>query len=196
MSWNTPDPQRVVPFNNVGAKEADFPAGTDQVLDELARLLIMEGERRTGYRLHPGWCWGQYVKDIAGTNTLSYHGKAGGRALDINAPTNGRGGRGDIPGGFVKLMEEYGWTWGGRWSYTDPMHFEWHGSPESARRALARLRRELADAEAPRFRTVYYVGDHAFRKQRRALSYLQGKLKSAEDQEVEYLVHVERERRG
>lgn len=58
-------------------------------------------------------------------NDLSAH--AFGRALDFDAATNGYG----IPArsmqidrDFVRCMEECGWTWGGRWTETDGMHFQ------------------------------------------------------------------------
>ncbi len=59
---------------------------------------------------------------IAGTTTLSNH--SFGLALDLNVPGNQRGTAGEIDRGVVAIFERWGFTWGGRWSYTDPMHFE------------------------------------------------------------------------
>ncbi|MCU1586751.1 MAG: family peptidase, partial [Frankiales bacterium] len=47
-----------------------------------------------------------------------------GIAIDINAATNGRGGRGTMDMRVVNIFKRWGFRWGGDWSYTDPMHFE------------------------------------------------------------------------
>jgi hypothetical protein len=59
---------------------------------------------------------------IAGTHTLSNH--AFGLAIDINASENGRGTAGQMDRGVVAIFQRWGFTWGGTWHYTDPMHFE------------------------------------------------------------------------
>jgi len=59
---------------------------------------------------------------IAGTHTLSNH--AFGLAIDIDAATNQRGTRGTMNPAVVQIFEKWGFTWGGTWHYTDPMHFE------------------------------------------------------------------------
>jgi hypothetical protein len=63
-----------------------------------------------------------YPRFIAGTSSLSNH--AFGLAIDINAPENGRGTAGRMDPGVVQAFERWGFTWGGTWHYTDPMHFE------------------------------------------------------------------------
>jgi len=68
---------------------------------------------------HMGWTPGR---------PLSVH--SWGAAIDFDASTNGYGvpfARMQIDPGFVRCMEECGWTWGGRWtgSYADGMHFQW-----------------------------------------------------------------------
>jgi len=47
-----------------------------------------------------------------------------GAALDLNAETNQLGTPGDMDAGLVQLFEACGWTWGGRWKRSDPMHFQ------------------------------------------------------------------------
>ena len=63
-----------------------------------------------------------YPRFIAGTHSLSNH--AFGLALDLNVPGNQRGTAGEMDRGVVAIFEHWGFTWGGRWHYTDPMHFE------------------------------------------------------------------------
>lgn len=59
---------------------------------------------------------------IAGSQTLSNH--AFGLALDFNVPGNQRGTVGDMDRGIVAIFERWGFSWGGYWKWTDPMHFE------------------------------------------------------------------------
>jgi len=74
-------------------------------------------------KIHPGEYAGCYnARFIAGSTTLSNH--AFGLALDLNVPGNQRGSVGDMDRGIVSIFEHWGFTWGGRWSWTDPMHFE------------------------------------------------------------------------
>ena len=56
------------------------------------------------------------------SNGLSLH--SWGIAFDINVPTNLRGMKGDIHPRVVQIFKNWGFAWGGDWSYTDPMHFE------------------------------------------------------------------------
>ncbi len=88
-------------------------------------------------KIHPEQYAGcYYPRFIAGTSTLSNH--AFGLALDINAVENQRGTVGLIDRGVVAAFEKWGFTWGGDWRYTDPMHFELNSirtpTPESARK--------------------------------------------------------------
>jgi hypothetical protein len=74
-------------------------------------------------KIHPEQYAGcYYPRFIAGTTTLSNH--AFGLALDINAIENQRGTVGLIDRSVVQVFEKWGFTWGGTWHYTDPMHFE------------------------------------------------------------------------
>ena len=74
-------------------------------------------------RIHPGEYAGcYYPRFIAGSTTLSNH--AFGLALDLNVPGNQRGTVGEMDRSVVSIFEHWGFTWGGRWRYTDPMHFE------------------------------------------------------------------------
>ena len=74
-------------------------------------------------QIHPGEYAGCYnPRFIAGSTTLSNH--AFGLALDLNVPGNQRGTVGEIDRGVVAIFQHWGFTWGGDWRYTDPMHFE------------------------------------------------------------------------
>ncbi|GAB2979684.1 M15 family metallopeptidase [Nocardioides montaniterrae] len=59
---------------------------------------------------------------IAGTTTLSNH--AFGLAFDIDPADNARGTVGHMDPGVIQTFQRWGFTWGGTWRYTDPMHFE------------------------------------------------------------------------
>jgi hypothetical protein len=83
-------------------------------------------------KIHPEQFAGcYYPRFIAGSTTLSNH--AFGLALDINAVENQRGTAGLIDRGVVQIFQKWGFTWGGDWGYTDPMHFEMNSlvNPES-----------------------------------------------------------------
>jgi hypothetical protein len=74
-------------------------------------------------KLHRGEYAGcYYPRFIAGTHALSNH--AFGLALDLNVPGNQRGTVGQMDRTVVAIFEKWGFTWGGNWHYTDPMHFE------------------------------------------------------------------------
>jgi hypothetical protein len=73
--------------------------------------------------IHPQQYGGCFVpRFIAGTTTLSNH--AFGLAFDVNVPENERGTVGQINRQVVAIFEKWGFTWGGTWHFTDPMHFE------------------------------------------------------------------------
>ncbi|MGZ6752240.1 MAG: M15 family metallopeptidase [Nocardioides sp.] len=75
------------------------------------------------HTIHPSEYAGcYYPRFIAGTTTLSNH--SFGLALDINAIENQRGTAGRLDPQVVAIFEKWGFTWGGTWHYTDPMHFE------------------------------------------------------------------------
>ena len=74
-------------------------------------------------KIHPGEYAGcYYPRFIAGTTKLSNH--SFGLALDLNVPGNQRGTAGEIDRDVVAIFKSWGFTWGGDWGYTDPMHFE------------------------------------------------------------------------
>jgi hypothetical protein len=106
------------------------------IFPQLKAALQEIHERGLDDKIHPDQYAGcYYPRFIAGTSTLSNH--AFGLALDINAVENQRGTVGLIDRGVVQIFQKWGFTWGGDWRYTDPMHFEINTlvtpKPESAR---------------------------------------------------------------
>lgn len=90
---------------------------------QLRAALTEVVQRGLADKIHPGEYAGcYYPRFIAGTNQLSLH--AFGIALDLNVPGNRRGTVGEIDRTVVSIFQRWGFTWGGDWGYTDPMHFE------------------------------------------------------------------------
>lgn len=76
-----------------------------------------------GYNIKPQDTSGYNYRNIRGTNKPSEHAR--GFAVDVNATSNGRGTKGDIPPELARqLAAKHGLTWGGDWKNPDPMHFE------------------------------------------------------------------------
>ena len=96
---------------------------TRSVFPQLKAALQEIIDRGLDDKIHPEQFAGcYYPRFIAGSSTLSNH--AFGLALDINAVENQRGTVGLIDRGVVQIFQKWGFTWGGDWRYTDPMHFE------------------------------------------------------------------------
>lgn len=80
-------------------------------------------DRGLGHTIIPSEYGGAYFpRYIAGTHVLSNH--AFGLAIDLNVAQNERGTVGEMNRTVVSIFESWGFTWGGTWAYTDPMHFE------------------------------------------------------------------------
>lgn len=166
--WPRCDPKVMVPLVVDGIP---FPAGIDRRLARLLRAVIPEACSRTNYHLQKPGCWGYACRNIENTNSPSNH--SNGKAVDINAPSNGRGTNGNIPNGFVSLMESFGFEWGGRWAYTDPMHFEFKGTTQKASRLTKRAENQFGPA-----RVAFVVGGKVLGKVEGAKRRLGGMLKS------------------
>jgi peptidoglycan hydrolase-like protein with peptidoglycan-binding domain len=134
---------------------------------ELVTLIsiLLDLTEALGVDVRPGETWGYAYRVIAGTNTLSNH--SWGTAVDINAPANpyasatwheangnrtvrGKRLKTEFTDEIVKLWEGHGFRWGG-WYRTkpDPMHFEFMGSVDDARRYARNLSAFLG-ASAPK----------------------------------------------
>jgi hypothetical protein len=93
------------------------------VFAQLRAALQEVVDRGLADEIHPGEYAGCYnPRFIAGSTTLSNH--AFGLALDLNVPGNQRGTVGEIDRQVVDIFKSWGFTWGGDWAWTDPMHFE------------------------------------------------------------------------
>jgi hypothetical protein len=118
------------------------------VLHYVARRFDAEVER-----LHQGWCWGWYVRRIAGSDAYSNH--SSGTAIDLNAPDHPVGSSGtftrsqrtaidrilDACNGVVR--------WGGHFSgRKDEMHFEINKGVAAVSALADRIRAE-EDALTP-----------------------------------------------
>lgn len=92
------------------------------VLIELHRLGLWLGEARAaeGVREYGG-CYA-FRTQRGSASKLSLH--AFGAAIDLNTTTNRLGEVGDMSPAVVEVFESRGWTWGGRFSRPDPMHFQ------------------------------------------------------------------------
>lgn len=61
-------------------------------------------------------------RTVTGSQKISTH--AWGIAVDLNVATNKVGMKGDLSPKIIKIFEENGFGWGGRWSKPDPMHLQ------------------------------------------------------------------------
>lgn len=67
-------------------------------------------------------------------------GNSWGLAIDIDAQDYPQGQRRKVPPAWlIDLFRAYRWEWGGGWSYADPMHFEFSGTRNDARRMVAMM---------------------------------------------------------
>lgn len=107
--------QTVPILGSVTCNKAIFP--------QLIAALNAVQARNLADKIHPGEYAGcYYPRFIAGSTKLSNH--AFGLALDLNVPGNQRGTVGQMDREVVAIFKSWGFTWGGDWGYTDPMHFE------------------------------------------------------------------------
>ena len=82
------------------------------------------------YAINPaqyGGCYSPRFINKEPGGRLSHH--AWGIGIDINVADNAFGTKPDQDQRLVRIMEEWGFTWGGRWLVPDGMHFEWSDWP-------------------------------------------------------------------
>jgi hypothetical protein len=93
------------------------------MLPQLRAALTEVQQRGLGAKVyHYDGCYVPRFINHNPADGLSFH--TFGTAIDINAAQNQRGGRGQMDRTVVSIFEKWGFTWGGTWHYTDPMHFE------------------------------------------------------------------------
>jgi len=114
---------------------------------EIAPLVaaLFTATERMGYDIRDGQTWGAACRAIRGTNTASNHSWA--LAFDINSLSNPMASsfQSDIPPKVVRMWEECGFYWGGRYTgRVDTMHFEYIGRPADIDRHL-RIARSYLD---------------------------------------------------
>lgn len=91
------------------------------MLRQLRQVMLEIQQRGLASKIHDyGGCY--VPRYIAGTQTLSFH--TFGTAIDLNVSENQRGTVGRMDRSVVQIFEKWGFTWGGHWRWTDPMHFE------------------------------------------------------------------------
>lgn len=95
------------------------------MLVQLRAALQEVVDRGLASKIHPNEYGGCYVPRFIARDPargLSFH--TFGTAVDLNVPGNLRGVPGEIDRTVVAIFKKWGFSWGGDWNYTDPMHFE------------------------------------------------------------------------
>ena len=118
----------------------------------ILQTIVNQAEAR-GYKFDYGKAdvdddWGYNNRPIAGTRVPSNH--SWGLAVDIDAQNYPQGqNRKRPPQWLIDLFAQYGWAWGGLWSYEDPMHFEYMGTRNQAQRVSAMIRGNGSNVPPP-----------------------------------------------
>ena len=95
------------------------------IIPQLRIALQQVKDEGLGFTIDPGQfagCFGPRFVNRNPRGRISHH--AWGIALDLNAATNAFGSRPHQDRRLVRIMEDHGFTWGGRWLIPDGMHFE------------------------------------------------------------------------
>jgi hypothetical protein len=77
-----------------------------------------------------GGCFAPRFLNSDPNSGISHH--AWGIAIDFNVSRNPYGAKPTMDPRLVELLEEWGFTWGGRWVVPDGMHFEYLRDPEGS----------------------------------------------------------------
>ena len=77
-----------------------------------------------------GGCWNpRYVRSAANIGSVSRHAWA--QALDMNTDANPQGGVPKMDCRIVRIFRKHNFAWGGNFTLSDGMHFEWVGEPRN-----------------------------------------------------------------
>ncbi|MEX0990325.1 MAG: M15 family metallopeptidase [Actinomycetota bacterium] len=110
--------QRRLPIvGNIQCHEDVFPQLIG-VLEELQRRGLQDL-----IRTEHGCFVPKFMLNVA-NSAISHH--SWGVAVDLNLAGNEFGTTPHQPTALVRIMEKWGFTWGGRWITPDGNHFEWH----------------------------------------------------------------------
>ena len=112
------DRARVPVLGEVLCHRALFPQ-----LRAAMREVVAEGLAFAIDRDDFGGCYSPRFIDSNPGGRLSHH--SWGVAFDVNVAENAFGTKPDLDRRLVHIMEDEGFTWGGRWLIPDGMHFEW-----------------------------------------------------------------------
>ena len=113
---------RVPLLGHVTCHRALFP--------QLRRGLARVAAANLSFAVDPadfGGCYSARFINRDPTGRLSHH--SWGIAVDVNVAENAYGTKADQDLRLVRVMEQAGFTWGGRWVVPDGMHFEWSEFP-------------------------------------------------------------------
>ncbi|MFN2586920.1 MAG: M15 family metallopeptidase [Actinomycetota bacterium] len=97
---------------------------------QLRRALRRVASSNLGFAVDAGDFGGCYSARFINRNPsgrISHH--SWGIAVDVNVGENAYGTKADQDLRVVRIMEQAGFTWGGRWVVPDGMHFEWSEFP-------------------------------------------------------------------
>jgi D-alanyl-D-alanine carboxypeptidase len=100
------------------------------LLPQLIQAMRTISDRGLGHmidRSNFGGCFGPRFIGLDPQGRISHH--AWGIAFDINVRQNAFGAKPNLDPAIVKSIEQWGFTWGGRWIIPDGMHFEWQRWP-------------------------------------------------------------------
>lgn len=89
----------------------------------IAAMKDLQDQGRTDAIRNFAGCYNARMVMRSPTNAISHH--AWGAAVDINSLTNPYGQPPHQPAVLVRVMTRHGFTWGGRWTVPDGMHFEY-----------------------------------------------------------------------
>ena len=97
---------------------------------QLRRALRHVASQNLSFAVDPADFGGCYSARFINRNPegrISHH--SWGIAVDVNVGENAYGTKADQDLRLVRIMEQAGFTWGGRWVVPDGMHFEWSEFP-------------------------------------------------------------------
>lgn len=93
----------------------------------IAAMRELRAQGRAGAIRNFAGCYSARMVMRRPNGAISHH--SWGAAVDINSLTNPYGSDPRQPAALVRVMRGHGFTWGGRWTVPDGMHFEYVDIP-------------------------------------------------------------------